>query len=67
MNPEEKNRSLENLPPTQDALAQHVKQTVVQSSIWAFVIRPSMHNPKTKGMGMDKGRKQMDTSMDDFV
>ena len=32
-----------------------------------IVIRTSMHNPQTKWMGMDKGRKQMDTSTNDFV
>ena len=29
-----KNRNLENLPPTQDALAQHIKRAAYQESIW---------------------------------
>ena len=29
-----KNRNLENLPPTQDALAQHIKRVAYQESIW---------------------------------
>ena len=31
-----KSRNLENLPPTQDVLAQHVKRVIFQSSVWSL-------------------------------
>ena len=46
-----KNRSLDNLPPTQDALAQHVKLTIFQNTIWALSSDPQRIIPKPSEWG----------------
>ena len=46
-----KNRRLESLPPTQDALAQHVKRTIFESSIWALSSDPQCIIPSPSEWG----------------
>ena len=41
----QKNSNLENLPPTEDALIQHIRQVSYQVFIWKNVIHPMINMP----------------------
>ena len=46
-----KNQSMENLPPTEDALKQHVKRSIFQAGIWSssFIFKPIIPSPSLYG------------------
>ena len=46
-------RSLENIPPTQDALAQHLKPAIYQSSIWSVSPDPQCVIPTPSDWGWE--------------
>ena len=51
----QKSRSLENLPPTQAALVQHIKRARYQANFWnrALFLNPSLPSPKDWGWQKD--------------
>ena len=48
------NRSMEKLPPTQDALLQHVKRVVFQAGIWTSSTRANQDIPSPQDYGWTK-------------
>ena len=46
-----KGRSLENIPPTKDALLQHLKRVIYQASIWFTSYERMPHIPSADGRG----------------
>ena len=49
-----KSKSLENIPPTQGALLQHVKRVVFQSNIWTTSQHNIQNVPTPEGWGWMK-------------
>ena len=49
-----KNRNLETLPPTQDALEQHIKRVTYQAGIWAAVSNATHEIPLPIDWGWEK-------------
>ncbi|KAG1709760.1 Multiple drug resistance-associated protein-like transporter 1 [Nymphon striatum] len=50
----QKGRSMENIPPTQDALFQHVKRAAYQGGIWTTSEMIMQHRPLPDGWGWTK-------------
>ncbi|KAG1654719.1 hypothetical protein GQR58_024872 [Nymphon striatum] len=50
----QKGRSIENIPPTQDALFQHVKRAAYQGGIWTTSEMIKQHRPLPDGWGWTK-------------
>ena len=57
------NKALENLPPTQDALIQHVKHSIFQGTIWA-IVNSSSFDAFSRGMGLAINRWAVETITD---
>lgn len=49
-----KNKAMENLPPTQDALLQHAKRAIFQCSIWTTSQHAIQNGPTPEGWGWTK-------------
>ena len=47
-------QSMENLPPTQDALHQHVKRAIYRASIWSIADEPAPQIPSAGDFGWKK-------------
>ncbi len=47
----QKNRTMESIPPTQDALLQHSKRVVYQAGIWTTSELAQQHTPTPEGHG----------------
>lgn len=61
-----KSRSLENIPPTQAALRQHIKRAMYQAHVWnlALVIRPQLPSPSDWGwVNSDDGWQPLWTTL----
>ena len=54
-----KNKSLKNLPPTQDSLVQNVKRTIFQSSIWALSSDPQYIIPRPSEWGWKREESKL--------
>lgn len=55
-----RNRAIENLPPTQDALINHTKRALYQSGIWTSSLKSVVHAPSPADWGwtMETGGKR---------
>ena len=49
-----KSKSLENIPPTQDALFQHTKRAIIQSNIWTTSLSSIQNIPSPREWGWKK-------------
>ena len=47
----QRNKTMENIPPTQDALIQHTKRAAYQTGIWATSLLPQQNTPTPEGWG----------------
>ncbi|KAG0730243.1 hypothetical protein GWK47_028666 [Chionoecetes opilio] len=47
----QKNRTMENIPPTQQALLQHTKRAVYQAGIWTTCHQAQQQTPTAEGCG----------------
>lgn len=47
----QKNRAVENIPPTKEALRQHLKRTVLQSNIWKQCLNKEISTPDVTEWG----------------
>ena len=50
----QRNQSMESLPPTQNALIQHIKRSVYQTGIWATSFEPQACLPNPASFGWEK-------------
>ena len=57
----QKEKSMERLPPTQDALMQHTKRATYQAGIWCTSDQIEQHVPSP---GMDSCRGHLDSCVD---
>ena len=60
-------KSLENIPPTKDALLQHIKRAILQAGIWSTsnISQPPIPDPEVWGWTMRDNK--MVSSMDDRI
>ena len=60
-----KNRAMDKLPPTKDALLQHTRRAVYQAGVWTMSTQTHYSGSFSAGLCLDQGIRVMGTSMDD--